>query len=330
MPSFDRLVRPRAGGYLIASLLLVSTFSCAPAPQHELGVFPCSAQVQRVQSFGNWLGRRPTIVTEFLSRRSWETITNVDWVAKAWAGRPWRLSLTVPMLPDQAASLEAGARGEYDHWFRTLARRLVAAGLGDSILRVGHEFNGDWMPWRAAADPRAFVAYWRRLVAAMRSVAGEAFLFDWNPNLGQQEIDASSVYPGNDVVDYVGLTIYDVSYVPDTYPYPDGASSAERLRRQQLAWERKESGPRGLDYWASFARDHGKRLSVPEWGLVGGNPRGGGDDPAFVRYVHRFLGEHDVAYFSYFDCNGGLGRHVLRSSDFPQASVVFRDLFGTP
>ena len=64
-----------------------------------------------------------------------------EWVA-ATPGR--RLVVTQALIP---ASVPAdwrrrGARGEYDRYARALARRMVSAGLGDSIIRLGHEMNG--------------------------------------------------------------------------------------------------------------------------------------------------------------------------------------------
>ena len=78
-----------------------------------------------------------------------------------------RLILSVPLLPGpwdltgpkegprakQPVSLKAGAHGDYNAHFKALAENLVRYGLGDSVVRLGWEFNGGWYAWRAGGDP---------------------------------------------------------------------------------------------------------------------------------------------------------------------------------
>ena len=34
-------------------------------------------------------------------------------------------------------------------------------------------------------------------------------------------------------------------------------------------WHQQLNGKQGLNYWLAFAKAHGKKLSVPEWGTAG-------------------------------------------------------------
>jgi hypothetical protein len=212
----------------------------------------------------------------------------------------------MPMLPDSGgASLAIGASGAYDQHFVSLAKKLVAAGMGNSILRLGWEFNQAKNPWYAAGQAVNFVAYWKHIVIAMRSARGAHFDFEWNPSVGSQNEDDGAVgnlddyYPGNAYVDTLGIDVYDSQ---DNY-YP-GATAQYRLVENQ---------PWGLNWIAKFAAAHGKLLSIPEFGLGWGpsavasgplsraGPLSGGDDPKFVADVIKWSVEHGVQQLVYWD-----------------------------
>jgi hypothetical protein len=162
----------------------------------------------------------------------------------------------------------------------------------------------------------------------MRSVPGQKFEFDWNVNNGHNTVDAMDYYPGDDVVDYVGVDVYDVSWVGDSYPYPEGCDDACRTQRQDEAWTEVYDDPRGLRFWAAFAASHGKPLSLPEWGLwERPDGHGGGENPAFIQRMHDFIDTHDVAYQAYFEYSAQDGPHRLME-DFPASAPVFLRLFG--
>ena len=94
----------------------------------------------------------------------------------AWAdwaqGAHRRLVVSQSMVPSGAPAdwAERGAKGEYDDHARTLARNLVAAGLGDAVIRLGHEANGT--PKKdsvgdADQDQKAWRTYWARVASVM-------------------------------------------------------------------------------------------------------------------------------------------------------------------
>jgi hypothetical protein len=239
-------------------------------------------------------------------------------------------------------SLEKGAEGAYNDYYKDLAENLVRYQLADTILRPGWEFNGGWYTWRAKGKTKAFASYWRQIVTTMRAVKGsEGLKFCWNPTLGDQDFPADEAWPGDDVVDYVGIDVYDETWNPDTYPWPKDASAADIERRQKKAWEDWiVYSPRGLKFWSEFARQHGKPLSFPEWGLVNGSEgHGGMDNLYFVEQMHAFIHEpgNHVAFACYFDANPANHRDAIspglkggkdEGTDFPKASERFRALFG--
>ncbi|WP_369130684.1 glycoside hydrolase family 26 protein [Modestobacter roseus] len=296
-----------------------------------VGVFR-KTDPEAVQGYEEWLGRRVELAVDFSSREDWRDISRPQYQFDAWEGLPYRLVLGIAMLPDEVdASLEAGARGEYDEYFQTLAEGLVDAGQEDAILRIGWEFNLPSWVW-SSEDEDTWVAYWRRIVDVMRSVDGEQFRFDWNVNNGPSRIDAVDYYPGDEYVDYVGVDAYDVTGA--VYPIPDDCDQAcaDALRRE--AWRDEiYGGERGLRFWSEFAAQHDKQLSLPEWGVWERNDGiGGGDNPYYIEQMAEFIAdpENRVGYQAYFENANSQGTHELLGDDFPRARERYLELFGGP
>lgn len=301
-----------------------------PAVHHKLGVF-LGADPASVGPYETWLGRPVDYVVEFAGRNTWAEIASPQQLFSDWQNTKYRMVFSLPMLPEaEPATIAQGATGAYDDYYRTLAKGFVRAGMPNTVFRVGWEFNLEGSRW-ATADDAAFKVYWRRIVAAMRSVPGQRFAFDWNPNNGKAKYDAVRYYPGDDVVDFVGVDAYDASWVSGTYPYPAGCDASCRLHRQRKAWSQGVyGGQRGLEFWSRFARHHGKPLSLPEWGLWNRDDgHGGRANPYYLRQMAAFIKNpaNGVGYFAYFEYDAPDGRHTLRTS-YPGSGAVYRQAFG--
>jgi hypothetical protein len=208
-----------------------------------------------------------------------------------------------------------GAHGAYDRYARQLAANLVAAGMGNAVIRLGHEMNDTTYPDSLGNDPaqyRDWADYWAQIVRAMRSVPGAHFLFDWNVNAGYRDIPLNSYYPGNDVVDIIGADVYDVGMPGD----PKAPSTR---------WASLASEPGGLDQIVAFAHAHGKPLSFPEWGLVSAPDGGIGDDPAYTQGIVNAVSRSPVVYQSYFDRPTG---DILPLTRAPNSLIVWKQYFG--
>lgn len=301
----------------------------AAASGAKVGVFR-GTSLSEVHAFEEWSGRRVDYVVDFSTRETWQDIADPQLLLREWRGTRYRVVHGLAMLPesDPTATMEAGARGEYDHHYAALGRRLVDAGQADAILRLGWEFNLEGSRW-TTGDPQVFVTYWRSVIAAMRSAPGQRFEFDWNVNNGTNAYDAQEYYPGDDVVDYVGVDAYDMAWIPDTYPYPADCDPSCRQARQDRAWrDGIYGGARGLGFWAQFAAQHRKPLSLPEWGLwERPDGHGGGENPSFIRRMHAFIAANNVAYHAYFEYNAADGPHRLMET-FPRSATEYRRLFG--
>jgi hypothetical protein len=296
--------------------------SCWLAPRKpvaQLGVYlgaECKGAAL-VAGYGSWLGRKPDRALEFLSNETWELMENASsrspW---CWAATGLPMTFSVSMLPaDGVSTLEAGARGDYDAHFRTIARNFVAEGQPNAIVRLGWEFNFGWYPWAAAKNPTAWVAYWRRIVTAMRSVPGQNFRFDWTPAIGQGDIAAELVWPGDAYVDIVGLDVYNQTWAS---PVPTAAELWNMFLTQSY----------GLNWHRDFALAHGKAMSYPEWG-TGTRPdgHGMGDDPLFIANMAAWIAANNVAYHDYWDYQAPDYDAKLSNGNFKQAGAAFKAAF---
>ena len=237
-----------------------------------------------VAGVSSLLGYQIPYAMDFTDGSSWASISDPSWLLSRWNPTREKMILGVDMLPNYGASLAIGATGAYNQQFVTLAKALVAGGQGDSIIRLGWEFNGGWFPWAAKGHAAAFVAYWQQIVDAMRSVAGQSFQFEWNPTRGDLGVgNLANYYPGDAYVDIIGLDVYDNEW--GSYP------------GQQAEWQHILTQPYGLDWLASFASQHDKPMSIPEWGLgiTGDGMVSGGDDAYFVQQMAQWISSHNVS-----------------------------------
>ena len=330
------------------------------AAEPALAAYRWPNGTDNLDAFAKWLNRETVWGEDFIGSESWDNVQWPTWWLEHWSqwvpAKPGRrLILGVPLLPgpvdgsgpregkidlSKPVSLEQGAAGEYNHHFKQLGENLVKYRLADSILRLGWEFNGAWYTWRAKGKEKLFAEYWRQIVRTMRAVPGAGKLqFCWNPTLGDQQFPAELAWPGAEFVDTIGIDVYDETWNAGTYPFPAGASPMEVEKRQMKVWDEWLMNSKwGLAFWALFAREQGRPLAIPEWGV---NQRddghGGLDNPYFVEHMHAFVHEpsNNVAFHCYFDVNAPDGRHQLspgksgsEKTAFPRSAAKFRELFG--
>ena len=219
---------------------------------------------------------------------------NENWTQ--FARRPGdTMIITLNLFPssvDNANWRAIGAAGGYVAYDKTLARNLVAAGMGHAIIRLAHEANGTWYADNVGTTPAQWAQwkeFWRRTAIAMRSVPGAHFSFNWCIAAGNRPIPFSAYYPGNDVVNSIGVDVYDSGV-------PRGVTDR---------WAYQYDRPGGVGAIAGFAREQHKPLSVPEWGLQPTSADGIGSDPAFTRSLVAMMRSQHVSFQSYFFTEGG-------------------------
>lgn len=219
--------------------------------------------------FESWFGHQIPRGLDFIDSDSWTGFDNsVNWLTKPsftgrWTNTRWHCTYSVPMLVS-GATLGEGATGAYDAHFAALALNLKGTetqpGDPTAIIRLGWEMNGSWYLWKVAnaTDAANFRAYWIRIVNAMRSVT-PGLRFDFCPAVGLQKFPAPEAYPGDAYVDFIGLDVYNQTWI-------DSPTPATR-------WNDLLNNSYGLQFWSDFAAAHGKPLSYSEWG-TGTRPDG--------------------------------------------------------
>ncbi len=265
---------------------------------------------QSLQIWEKWLRQEPSSVlgVDFYAQSTWEDFSRLSWVPGIWKklnparNVVWSVPLTV-----KGTALADVADGMHDAEFEAAARAISEA-QPKAIIRLGWEMNISVMAWFAKGQEADYIKAFRRVVQIFRRYSSD-FKYDWCPGWGPQDSAADLAYPGDDVVDYIGLDVYDFRHE---------GSAEERWHAFYI------HASFGLEWHRDFAARHGKRMSYPEWGV--GHF---GDNPFFVRQMHDWFlkNEENIAYAAYFDVDG-LWPTQIDNNQFPASQKVFRKLFG--
>jgi hypothetical protein len=172
------------------------------------------------------------------------------------------------------------------------------------MVRFGHEMNGSWYPW--GQQPTKFIDAFRRVAHAVRAAPTSVIV--WSPNdaggypfgggaayeakpgdldyplldtdhdgtLTQADDAYSPYYPGDDVVDWIGLSLY---HFGTSYPWgenviPEPTKFADKLTGHYRNAEVDERA--ATDFYAVFAEGHDKPMVISETSAAynPGNPTG--------------------------------------------------------
>lgn len=263
-----------------------------------------------LQAWEQWLNQAPTSVVgvDFYAESTWEDFTRLSWVPGIWKklnparNVVWSVPLTVKGTP-----LKEVADGLHDAEFEAAAKAISEA-QPNAVIRLGWEMNLVSMAWFAKGQETDYITAFRRVVQIFKRHSS-GFKYDWCPGWGAQDSPADLAYPGDDVVDYIGLDVYDFKYE---------GSAGERWEKFYL------NAPFGLQWHKEFAARHGKHMSYPEWGV--GNF---GDNPLFIQNMHDWFASNagNIAYAAYFDVDG-LWPTQIDNNRFPNSQRLFRKLFG--
>ncbi|RWZ51648.1 hypothetical protein ELQ90_05980 [Labedella phragmitis] len=195
------------------------------------------------------IGASPNLVGYF---SGWDEEFRASAVTRAWQqGR-------VPMLTWESRPIESKndvidepeyslpviIEGGFDDYLRQYARDIIATGL-PLVIRLDHEMNGVWYPWNEVTSKGAsingnsrgdFVKMWRHVHDIFEEEGANEYVgWLWSPNivnnlpaLQKDPAFLASLYPGDEYVDWVGLSGYlRPAYKPDqvfTFDYSFGAS----------------------------------------------------------------------------------------------------------
>ena len=191
-PGRARAMRAAAfatAGLAAVGLTLTAIFAFGASASTQLpwtsGVYLPNATPASVAAFGTWRGAPVSVATVWPNRSSWNDIVNPAWLYQEWQGAPENSGLHASRCCPQdvpGVSLQACAAGSYNSYWRQFGTNISAYGLGNSIIRLGWEFNGNWYIWQAS-NPATWAKCWQQIVTSARATA-PGLQWDWNVNRG--------------------------------------------------------------------------------------------------------------------------------------------------
>ncbi len=338
-----------------AYLQFNKTSPVTDAGYNKLAFYPCDAsnttfgaqQVQCWKNLGSWLGRNTSPIIPYVvlmtDGGSPSLMSGNGSGAVAVPGGFQTLNpkptivISVPLAfgtdgcgntPRITTCFDNVAAGRYDNDYRQLLQYFLTAGYTSNnlIIRLGWEYDGNWMPWSAKNNPSQFVAAFRHVHTTLRAIPGLASLkFDLAGDAGQpfgQNIwdSGNQFYPGDGFVDIIGM---------DTYY---GAISNPVFNTSYLP---------SLHAQENFAKSHGKTVSYPEWGQ-----KEKPDTPSFIQDMGSWYsglpasGAGSLEYQAYFntdthDVEAQNGAYALYDAvhnqplqDALNSENTFKTLFG--
>jgi mannan endo-1,4-beta-mannosidase len=128
---------------------------------------------------------------------------------------PWdyrRQSKTASLSGIQPAySLSHIINGDYDSYIRSWAKGVKSLHYTIAI-RFAHEMNGNWYPWAVFTNGNSvgeYVKAWRHVHDIFTQIGAKNVIWVWSPNITYTgSANLAELYPGNNYVDWIGLSGY--------------------------------------------------------------------------------------------------------------------------
>ncbi len=213
--------------------------------------------------------------------------------------------------------------GKYDSYYKATAVALRNSGAPSNlIIRFGWEQNHKSFPWtmvgcKTQTDATNYKAGYSRIVKIFRDNFSQNLKANWSFTKDGSKLlpTFESYYPGNSVIDVIGLDYYD--------NYLDADTLAKFQASSQLG---TANTPFGISKWADFARNNGRQLAIDEWG-VRNQPKfkgSGGDNPEYIKGMNWFFNtrKNDLAYEIYFN---QLSYHLIGpKTNSPKAGAQYK------
>jgi len=142
----------------------------------RLGFYPGYGSAARLRSLENWLGRDMHYVVQFTDYTSGSAFASSVWGQTANTGAFQTIAKrttfveSVPLTiglgfgastAQRAAALNNTLAGRNDTAFRQGATYIKRAGFAGVVIRLGWEFDGNWMPWSARGNEALWAKAYR-------------------------------------------------------------------------------------------------------------------------------------------------------------------------
>lgn len=265
----------------------VDAAELVPAPGAALLGVNLDWGTERLSAFSSTVGDRPATAVVFTELPlTADNRTNLLAAADQIRGENSSLLLTLEPRAGLAALTDAVLTDTAE-----LLAEISGAGV-PVIVRFAHEMNGSWYPW--GQQPAEYVAAFRAMAAALTTTApGVAMM--WAPNYGggypfaggefETTVDEpgfalldtngdgvltmaddpyAPYYPGDDVVDWVGMSLY---HWGSAYPWGENEVAEPTKFVDQLRGAYVGLGGDDSvlpDFAAEYAESRGIPLAIPE------------------------------------------------------------------
>ncbi|ORY39986.1 glycoside hydrolase [Rhizoclosmatium globosum] len=132
------------------------------------------------------------------------------------------------------------------------------------FIRFAPEMNGHWFPY--SGDTAAYIALWRKVYTAINAVAPTVAMV-WSPNTDTSDgqFPYAPYWPGEDYVDWVGLSLYWKGY-ENNYPLSFMVNSL--CPSDYTAQMMDSQGPQGskTSFYQEYAVKYNKPFVISEGG----------------------------------------------------------------
>ena len=196
----------------------------------EAGVSP-----DMVEYYVNWTqSYNPAVVRDAYDQG---TIPVLTWESFAGLqGSTWNT------VNQSTYSLSTIIDGDHDAYITSFAKAVAAAQL-PVVIRLDHEMNGNWFPWsedRNGNTTGQYAEAWRHIWTLFQQAGATNVIWDWAPNVirGATISDLQELYPGDQYVDWIGLSAYeDTETTPQELITPSLDAVREFTQRPMLITE---------------------------------------------------------------------------------------------
>lgn len=210
------------------------------------------------QSYSNTLGRIPAVfgdyvqIAQTLIGATWmrDHINKLDNVYTRRGTTKWKPIYSVALMPSEGFDQVSDAAIQE---FANICYEAQQKGV-NVMVRYAHEMNGEWYAY--GKQPEAFKQSWIRVRQVIKAKCPNAVMV-WAPNVYDNRLTYEEYYPGDQYVDWVGLSLYHFGYV---WPYQNENPLPTQFESALTA--NNSTGP--LNFYKTYARDRGKPLVISE------------------------------------------------------------------
>ncbi|REE66958.1 glycosyl hydrolase family 26 [Paenibacillus taihuensis] len=121
-----------------------------------------------------------------------------------------------------------------DEYLHQLARDIEASGV-KVFLRFANEMNGDWVPWHEET-PKNYIEKFKLVAKVFHQEAPTSVAMVWSPDR-QPEYSIESYYPGDEAVDWVGVSLYSI-FNPELDPLKQGEDRSSHLEKFDFIYKK--------------------------------------------------------------------------------------------